>query len=69
MNIEFIPVSKEAELVVPPPKPAKLYVPQWYKDIPAPDMNTGQQEMAWIVDEYSKIKGQYTPAVITGKPI
>ncbi len=39
------------------------------KDIPAPDMNTGQQEMAWIVDEYSKIKGQYTPAVITGKPI
>jgi glutamate dehydrogenase (NAD(P)+) len=25
--------------------------------------------MAWIVDEYSKIKGQYTPAVITGKPI
>jgi glutamate dehydrogenase/leucine dehydrogenase len=39
------------------------------KDIPAPDMNTGQQEMAWIVDEYSKIKGQYTPAVITGKPL
>jgi glutamate dehydrogenase/leucine dehydrogenase len=39
------------------------------KDIPAPDMNTGQQEMAWIVDEYSKIKGKYTPAVITGKPI
>jgi len=39
------------------------------KDIPAPDMNTGQQEMAWIVDEYSKIKGEFTPAVITGKPI
>jgi len=39
------------------------------KDIPAPDMNTGQQEMAWIVDEYSKIKGAFTPAVITGKPI
>ncbi|MBC7425204.1 MAG: Glu/Leu/Phe/Val dehydrogenase [Bacteroidia bacterium] len=39
------------------------------KDIPAPDMNTGQQEMAWIVDEYSKIKGQYTPAVCTGKPL
>jgi glutamate dehydrogenase (NAD(P)+) len=39
------------------------------KDIPAPDMNTGQQEMAWIVDEFSKIKGAYTPAVITGKPI
>jgi glutamate dehydrogenase/leucine dehydrogenase len=38
-------------------------------DIPAPDMGTGQQEMAWIVDEYSKIKGQFTPAVITGKPL
>lgn len=39
------------------------------KDIPAPDMNTGPQEMAWIVDEYSKIKGAFTPAVITGKPL
>lgn len=39
------------------------------KDIPAPDMNTGPQEMAWIVDEYSKIKGAFTPAVITGKPV
>ena len=39
------------------------------KDIPAPDMGTGQQEMAWIVDEYSKIKGQFSPAVITGKPL
>jgi glutamate dehydrogenase/leucine dehydrogenase len=39
------------------------------KDIPAPDMGTGQQEMAWIVDEYSKIKGQWSPAVITGKPL
>jgi glutamate dehydrogenase/leucine dehydrogenase len=38
-------------------------------DIPAPDMGTGQQEMAWIVDEYSKIKGQWSPAVITGKPL
>jgi glutamate dehydrogenase/leucine dehydrogenase len=39
------------------------------QDIPAPDMGTGQQEMAWIVDEYSKIKGQWSPAVITGKPL
>jgi glutamate dehydrogenase (NAD(P)+) len=39
------------------------------KDIPAPDMNTGPQEMAWIVDEYSKIKGAFSPAVITGKPL
>ena len=38
-------------------------------DIPAPDMGTGPQEMAWIVDEYSKIKGQNYWAVVTGKPI
>ena len=39
------------------------------KDIPAPDMNTGQQEMAWLMDEYSKIKGVESPAVVTGKPL
>ncbi len=39
------------------------------KDIPAPDMGTGQQEMAWLMDEYSKIKGYSSPAVVTGKPL
>lgn len=39
------------------------------KDIPAPDMGTGQQEMAWLMDEYSKLKGCSQPAVVTGKPI
>lgn len=34
LKIEFVPVSKEAELVVPMPKPAKLYVPDWYKNFP-----------------------------------
>ncbi|MEX2582809.1 MAG: Glu/Leu/Phe/Val dehydrogenase dimerization domain-containing protein [Gemmatimonadota bacterium] len=37
-------------------------------DIPAPDVNTNAQVMAWIVDEYAKYHG-YTPAVVTGKPI
>ncbi len=37
-------------------------------DIPAPDMNTNAEVMAWIVDEYSKFYG-FTPAVVTGKPI
>jgi len=37
------------------------------KDIPAPDMNTNHIIMDWMTDEYSKIKGEYTPAVITGK--
>jgi len=37
-------------------------------DIPAPDVNTNGQIMAWIVDEYSKKRG-HCPGVITGKPI
>ncbi|MFN4084131.1 MAG: Glu/Leu/Phe/Val family dehydrogenase [Bacteroidia bacterium] len=39
------------------------------KDIPAPDMGTGPQEMAWLMDEYSKLVGRSTPAVVTGKPV
>jgi len=39
------------------------------RDIPAPDMGTGPQEMAWIVDEFSKMNRAYTPGVITGKPL
>jgi glutamate dehydrogenase (NAD(P)+) len=37
-------------------------------DIPAPDMGTNSQTMAWIVDQYSKYHG-WTPAVVTGKPL
>ncbi len=37
-------------------------------DIPAPDVGTNEQVMAWIQDEYSKIYG-YTLGVVTGKPI
>jgi len=37
-------------------------------DIPAPDIGTNAQVMAWILDEYSKIYG-YSPGVVTGKPI
>jgi glutamate dehydrogenase (NAD(P)+) len=39
-----------------------------YRDIPAPDMNTNAQVMAWMLDEYSARAG-YTPAVVTGKPV
>ena len=38
------------------------------KDIPAPDVNTGGREMAWIMDTYSMMKGYAVPGVITGKP-
>jgi len=39
------------------------------KDIPAPDVYTNPQIMAWMMDEYSKIVGYNAPGVITGKPI
>ena len=40
-----------------------------YKDIPAPDMFTNAQTMAWIADAYSHGKGYFEPAVVTGKPV
>ncbi len=39
------------------------------KDIPAPDVYTNPQVMAWMMDEFSKIKGYNAPGVITGKPV
>lgn len=39
-----------------------------HTDVPAPDMGTNAQTMAWILDEYSKFHG-YSPAVVTGKPV
>jgi len=38
------------------------------RDIPAPDVNTNAQVMAWMMDEYSRRYG-YSPAVVTGKPV
>jgi glutamate dehydrogenase (NAD(P)+) len=38
-------------------------------DIPAPDVGTTPQMMAWMMDEYSKLTGVYTPGTITGKPL
>ncbi len=37
-------------------------------DIPAPDVNTNAQHMAWIFDEYSRLHG-HSPGVVTGKPV
>jgi glutamate dehydrogenase (NAD(P)+) len=39
------------------------------RDIPAPDVNTNSQTMAWIMDTYSMNVGYTVPAVVTGKPI
>ena len=39
------------------------------KDIPAPDVNTNAQTMAWVLDTYSMLNGKPCPGVVTGKPL
>ena len=39
-----------------------------YRDIPAPDVNTNAQVMAWMMDEFSLLHG-YSPGIVTGKPL
>lgn len=54
---------------------SRLYVDKLYdvigpsKDVPAPDVNTTPQIMAWMMDEYEKISRVSSPGVITGKPL
>ena len=38
-------------------------------DVPAPDMGSNAQMMCWFMDEYSQLAGEYTPGVVTGKPV
>src|SRR3989338_1789450 len=38
-------------------------------DIPAPDVNTDSKIMAWMLDEYERLKGKHVPGALTGKPI
>lgn len=40
-----------------------------WTDVPAPDVATNPQVMGWMVDEYSKLAGRWSPAAFTGKPI
>jgi glutamate dehydrogenase (NAD(P)+) len=39
------------------------------QDVPAPDVNTNEQTMAWMMDEYSRIKGHQMHDFVTGKPV
>jgi glutamate dehydrogenase (NAD(P)+) len=39
------------------------------RDVPAPDVNTNERVMAWVMDEYSIHEGHTTTAVVTGKPV
>ena len=54
---------------------SRWYVRAIYKylwpdfDVPAPDVNTNPKVMSWMVDEYSKLIGKFTPGAFTGKPL
>jgi glutamate dehydrogenase (NADP+) len=54
---------------------SRAYIAAFYpyigedKDIPAPDVYTNAMIMGWMANEYSKIKGEHSPAMITGKPL
>jgi len=39
------------------------------QDVPAPDVGTNPQMMGWMMDQYSRIVGHYSPGVFTGKPL
>jgi glutamate dehydrogenase (NAD(P)+) len=39
------------------------------QDVPAPDVGTNPRMMGWMMDEYTKLSGEFTPGVITGKPV
>ena len=53
--------KKYAEFIAP-------HIGPW-RDIPAPDVNTNEQIMAWMLDEYEKKVGSHVPAAFTGKPL
>ena len=54
---------------------SRAYIREFYQfigpdiDVPAPDVNTNPQIMAWMLDEYEKIRGRHAPGFITGKPV
>jgi glutamate dehydrogenase/leucine dehydrogenase len=54
---------------------SRAYVDQYHEligpdqDIPAPDVNTDAEIMAWMLDEYERIAGEAAPGAITGKPV
>jgi len=70
-----VPVDSASLSVYEKEKLCRGWVQQMWRnigprqDVPAPDVGTTSQMMGWMMDEYSKMVGQYTPGVITGKPV
>jgi glutamate dehydrogenase len=70
-----VPVDSASLSVYEKEKLCRGWVQQMWRnigprqDVPAPDVGTTPQMMGWMMDEYSRLVGQYTPGVITGKPV
>jgi glutamate dehydrogenase/leucine dehydrogenase len=70
-----VPVDPATLTVTEKEKLCRGWVDQMWRnigprqDVPAPDVGTTPQMMGWMMDEYSKLVGQFTPGVITGKPV
>ncbi len=70
-----VPVDPATLSVIEKEKLCRGWIGQMWRnigprqDVPAPDVGTTPQMMGWMMDEYSKLVGQYTPGVITGKPV
>jgi glutamate dehydrogenase len=70
-----VPVDPASLSVTEKEKLCRGWVDQMWRnigprqDVPAPDVGTNPQMMGWMMDEYSKLVGQFTPGVITGKPV
>jgi len=70
-----VPVDSASLSVTEKEKLCRGWIDQMWRnigprqDVPAPDVGTNPQMMGWMMDEYSKLVGQYTPGAITGKPV
>ncbi len=70
-----IPVDPSTLTVTEKERLCRAWIQRMWKnigprqDVPAPDVGTTPQMMAWMMDEYSKLVGCYTPGAITGKPL
>jgi glutamate dehydrogenase/leucine dehydrogenase len=71
-GVQFNPKEESPEFLE---KVSRAYVDAFYKvlgenkDIPAPDVYTNSETMAWMLDQYEKKIGEHQPGMITGKPV
>lgn len=65
-TLQFLPSNPETPLLCPPPKPASVYVPDWYKAIPAFEGGAPTAEGGQITNRTAKMCSPYSDAMMTG---